>query len=248
MTQYCELIFIDEDEDEPEKKTCSRCSVNLTMNFFRKKRMGYTKMCKRCLATAKRFREKYKCIHGREKAHCRNCGGSSFCIHGRQKSQCRDCGGSAFCVHDIRKETCRDCDGSAFCIHSIRKGNCRDCNGLGFCLHEKKIRSCRICNLPKDILIKGWLHHSKSTDIGNDRYNPEMYITKSFLSEEFDRCILAGTKCWYCNSVMNLIGFGTDMITIERLNNMKGHNRDNCVFACFDCNRKHQNKTFFMPQ
>jgi len=221
MQEYCELIFIDDDEEEetkieveikpeikPETKRCSRCLVNLTMNFFNKKRMGYTKACSKCLETAKRLRDRTKCEHNKRKARCRICDGSAFCEHNIQKEQCRICGGSSFCEHYKRKS------------------------------------NCRICKPPKEILIRNWLANSIKADRKHDKYNPEKFITKSFLSDEFDRCISSGASCWYCDKKMNLIDYRPDFITLERLNNEEGHNTDNCVFACFSCNLKHKSKTF----
>ena len=36
------------------------------------------------------------CQHGRQRAHCRDCGGSQICQHGRQPSHCRDCDPAGF--------------------------------------------------------------------------------------------------------------------------------------------------------
>ena len=44
-----------------------------------------------------------KCPHGRVRARCKDCGGSSICSHGRRKSTCRECGGSAICTHGRQK-------------------------------------------------------------------------------------------------------------------------------------------------
>ena len=53
-----------------------------------------------------------KCVHGRQKCRCKDCGGASICVHGRQKRQCKDCGGSGLCVHNRQKSRCKDCGGS----------------------------------------------------------------------------------------------------------------------------------------
>ena len=45
---------------------------------------------------------KYKCSHGKNRAECKDCGGSSLCQHGRRKSRCKECGGHARCEHGIR--------------------------------------------------------------------------------------------------------------------------------------------------
>ena len=42
---------------------------------------------------------KYHCEHGKQKASCKECGGSSMCEHGRQRNKCKECGGSSVCGH-----------------------------------------------------------------------------------------------------------------------------------------------------
>lgn len=51
----------------------------------------------------------YKCIHDRQKAHCRDYCGSVFCIHGKRKIYCKECGGNGICLHNKIKYTCRQC-------------------------------------------------------------------------------------------------------------------------------------------
>ncbi len=50
-----------------------------------------------------------KCVHGRKKQSCKECGGSRICEHGRRKSQCKQCGGSAICEHKQQRLQCREC-------------------------------------------------------------------------------------------------------------------------------------------
>ena len=33
-----------------------------------------------------------KCEHGRQRSHCKDCGGGGICEHGRRRSGCKDCG------------------------------------------------------------------------------------------------------------------------------------------------------------
>ena len=86
-----------------------------------------------------------KCEHGRQKSHCKDCGGSSICEHGRHKSQCKDCRGSSICEHGKRKAHCKDCGGSAFCEHGRHKSQCKDCGGSAFCEHGKRKAHCKYC-------------------------------------------------------------------------------------------------------
>ena len=58
-----------------------------------------------------------RCVRGRQKSWCRECGGSLLCQHGKYKSRCRECGGSAICQHNRRKDKCKECEGSSICPH-----------------------------------------------------------------------------------------------------------------------------------
>ena len=89
---------------------------------------------------------KARCVHGKNKYSCRECGGKLFCIHGRQKPQCRDCGqGSAICEHNRRKSTCKECIGTSICEHLHLKTTCKECKGLSICEHEKQRSFCKLC-------------------------------------------------------------------------------------------------------
>jgi hypothetical protein len=88
---------------------------------------------------------KYKCIHGRQKSYCKECGGSSICIHGREKSKCKDCGGSAICIHNKRRSYCKECGGSAICEHNRIKIECKECRGSSICEHNRIKSICKEC-------------------------------------------------------------------------------------------------------
>ena len=75
----------------------------------------------------------YLCIHNRQKALCKDCGGNQICIHNRQKSICKDCGGSQICIHNRLKSTCKDCGGNDICIHNKLKNRCKHCGGNDIC-------------------------------------------------------------------------------------------------------------------
>jgi hypothetical protein len=83
--------------------------------------------------------------HGRQKSHCKECGGSGICPHGRQKSYCKECGGSGICPHGRRKSQCKECGGSGICPHGRRKSQCKECGGSGICPHGREKRRCKEC-------------------------------------------------------------------------------------------------------
>ena len=103
----------------------------LLIEFKTNKRTGqYTKSCIKCL-DSKNISQN-KCKHGKQKAQCRECGGTSFCKHSIQKTTCRDplCGGGgSFCTHNELRAYCRDSEckgGTAYCEHNIQRSKCRN--------------------------------------------------------------------------------------------------------------------------
>ena len=57
----------------------------------------------------KKTKSYVRCEHGRQKAYCKDCGGSRICPHGRQKATCKECGGSQICIHKKIRTRCKDC-------------------------------------------------------------------------------------------------------------------------------------------
>ena len=51
------------------------------------------------------------CEHGRQRSHCKECGGASICEHGRRRSKCKECGGGAICEHGRRALSARSAVG-----------------------------------------------------------------------------------------------------------------------------------------
>ena len=123
------------------EKICSRCKKSLLLDSFgtNKKTGQLNKICFLCL-------KKYKCLHGKRKTECRDCGGVSICEHDKHKSTCRDCGGSQICEHSRRRSQCKECDGGAICKHKKYKASCRDCGGSSICEHQRQKSHCKDCN------------------------------------------------------------------------------------------------------
>ena len=117
-------------------KECNQCKLSLPLESFYKR----NNQCKLCI------KNKRKCIHGKQKAQCKLCGGSALCIHDIQKAQCRECGGSAICIHGKQKAQCKLCGGSAICIHYIQKSKCKECGGSQICKHNIQKATCRECD------------------------------------------------------------------------------------------------------
>ena len=96
--------------------------------------------CKKNEAPKKK-KVKKKCIHGKQKRYCKECGGSAYCTHGKQKQFCKECGSSAYCTHGQHKAYCKKCKGSAFCTHGKQKKRCKTCKTP--CPHAEKMYKCK---------------------------------------------------------------------------------------------------------
>ena len=90
-------------------------------------------------------RKHWKCVHGRQKSKCKECGGSGICPHRRQKQVCTECGGSAICPHSKQKYMCKECGGRGICQHGRQNHQCKPCGGSSICPHGKIKGSCKAC-------------------------------------------------------------------------------------------------------
>ena len=90
---------------------------------------------------------------------------------------------------------------------------------------ERKISSYRQQDLIKSIL------------------NPEKFICLSFIIEKLIECSM---KCFYCQCEMLVLYKNVrepKQWTVDRVNNCNGHNKDNIVLSCLECNLKRRNKS-----
>ena len=87
-----------------------------------------------------------KCEHGKRKAQCIECGGTSICEHRKRRSTCKECGGTSICEHMKQKKSCKECGfGYVLCKHLKTKAQCKECGGSAFCQHGKYKSHCREC-------------------------------------------------------------------------------------------------------
>ena len=175
--------------------------------------------------------------HANRKSQCVICVGSSICEkHNRQKSTCKDCGGSQICVeHNRIKSTCKDCSGSQICVeHNRQKSHCKDCGGSQICVeHNREKSKCRDCG---DELIKTIQRFIKNSKNNDKKYN--RFDTVNFIDESFCKTLIkeSNNTCCYCQCDLDFVKFGSNMITIERIDNSLGHNKGNVKIACHRCN------------
>jgi hypothetical protein len=53
------------------------------------------------------------------------------CVHGKRRGICRDCGGGSFCKHNRQRQTCKPCRGGSVCEHNRLRHACSVCNPEG---------------------------------------------------------------------------------------------------------------------
>ena len=72
-----------------------------------------------------------------------------ICEHNKNRAYCKECGGSAICPHNKQKAFCVECKGTAMCCHGRQKAYCKICHGSGVCQHNKFKNSCKLCSAGK---------------------------------------------------------------------------------------------------
>ena len=128
---------------------------------------------------------------------------------------------------------CIPCKGGGICEHERRRSNCKECGGSQICKHDIRRSRCKKCNDEIHITIRNWIHHSKTNDKKNNRFDETNYIDYDFCKDLIQE---SGKFCYYCDIELQYIEYNSTLATIERLDNDIGHIKDNCVIACRTCN------------
>ena len=92
------------------------------------------------------------------------------------------------------------------------------------------------------------IYSYRQQDLIKSILNPEKFISFTFILDQLVHCEL---KCHYCKSPMFILyKYVRDpkQWTVDRINNFNGHNSDNIVLSCLECNlkRRNTNKDSFM--
>ena len=162
-----------------------------------------------------------KCPHQKRIDACKECNG---CPHEKIKGNCKKCNG---CPHEKLKQNCIECNG---CPHEKLKSACIECNG---CPHEKLKQNCRECNDALKLTIKRFINASKTNDKLYNRFDIVNFIDTDFCKLLIEE---SNNKCCYCDCELQLIHKGSNLITIERIDNSIGHIKSNVKIACYKCN------------
>ena len=89
-------------------RKCTACKKNYDLEHYTKGNR-ILNQCLKCRDSVKKSMNKTKCIHGRFKYSCIDCGGGGICLHNKHKSTCRVCGGVGICQHNKKKAECKEC-------------------------------------------------------------------------------------------------------------------------------------------
>ena len=91
--------------------------------------------------------------------------------------------------------------------------------------------------------IKCKLSSYKQQDVEKKIYDATKIVN---LDETFELLSACNLSCYYCSSKLLLLYENVrekSQWTLDRINNDLGHNRDNILIACLECNLKRRNKS-----
>lgn len=79
-------------------------------------------------------------------------------------------------------------------------------------------------------------HYKHQDDVAGRQYNNENYVDYKWITKALEEAKMC---CCHCGNVMELSQEDNKIesnITIDRIDNSKGHLKDNCIVSCFLCN------------
>jgi hypothetical protein len=107
-------------------------------------------------------------------------------------------------------------------------------NNLLIVLNEEKTDICKLVEKQ----IKKKISSYKQQDNLKKMYNHETFIS---LKEILNKMESEKLQCYYCHSIMSIIYEycrEPKQWTLDRIDNEKGHDRDNILLSCLECNLK----------
>jgi hypothetical protein len=81
----------------------------------------------------------------------------------------------------------------------------------------------------------------KNQDIQKQCFDLNWFIS---LDDVIERLVISKLKCYYCKDICHLLYkecFSKKQWTLDRIDNSMGHNRNNVVICCLECNIKRGN-------
>jgi hypothetical protein len=110
-------------------------------------------------------------------------------------------------------------------------------------IHENKMKS---FNHESKVLlreIERKVYGYKQQDLEKNIFDSVRFLSLHYLIEQMIQCSM---KCFYCNCEMYLlyeIVRESKQWSVDRLDNEQGHNENNYVLACLECNLKRRRRT-----
>ena len=101
-------------------------------------------------------------------------------------------------------------------------------------------------NKEKEIIIKEIdkkIGSYKQQDILKKHLNEGNFITKELI---INRLLESNMKCYYCSCEMLILYENVRELSqwsVDRIDNNEGHNKDNFVLSCLNCNIKRRNRS-----
>lgn len=101
-------------------------------------------------------------------------------------------------------------------------------------------------NKEKEIIIKEIdkkIGSYKQQDILKKHLNEGKFITKELI---INRLLECNMKCYYCSCEMLILYENVRELSqwsVDRIDNNEGHNKDNFVLSCLNCNIKRRNRS-----
>ena len=90
-----------------------------------------------------------------------------------------------------------------------------------------------MCNDALKLTIQRFISASKCKDKLHNRFDIINFIDTDFCKLLIEE---SNNLCCYCKCELELIHYGANLITIERIDNSLGHIKSNVKIACYKCN------------
>ena len=88
-----------------------------------------------------------------------------------------------------------------------------------------------------NVCLRNKLNSYKCQDVKKNSFDPNNFIT---FDDMVEKLVESKLKCFHCNNNVYILynKRQSDQWTLDRINNNYGHNKDNVVIACMNCNLK----------
>ena len=136
-------------------------------------------------------------------------------------NKCRVC----LCSKNINDMAFRGKKLTLTCLKCSEERRAKD-----YCEHNTRFHDCTTCNDPIIRRTTSIIHGSR---IADKKHNRKCDLDFSWVLEQ----ITTNSNCVYCDIELQYLGsYLPSFATIDRVNDLIGHTKDNCVISCRSCN------------